>query len=137
MEDAFIGQKAIEIQMRRLQKELQEIEGQIAELKPVYQLTANKEKGMGPLLNRGFVRSIVPQRQEEYLRTLEIHKELEEIDEALSHLDIFWLDEQRKMIRTLEAEIAALRRQGEGQKEKQGNLGEKVRQLEEETFPEF
>lgn len=136
MEDAFIGQRAIEIQMQRLQQEIREIEAQIMCLQPVCQ-TLSSKKMNEPLLSRYFIQSTVVQRQGDYLRNLEICKELDKIEEDLSHLDIFWLDEQRNRILTIETEITEMRRQGENQKEKQGNLREKVRQLEEEILPDL
>lgn len=55
-----------------------------------------------------FVQSIVTQRQADYLRGMEISGELEKIDEQISHLDLFWLGEQRKIIAKLADEIASL-----------------------------
>ena len=54
------------------------------------------------------MQSTVTQRQAEYLRGIEISNEIEAVDEKLSHLDLFWLNEQRRMIALLEEEVKAL-----------------------------
>lgn len=87
------------------------------------------------LLNWRFVQDVVPQRQEDYLRKAEIKKEMEETSQQLSRLDLLWLDQQRKQMKVLEQEIAALNREKEQQIGKVSRMQERIRQLDYEILP--
>ena len=74
---------------------------------PIYQ-TLSKYQNHEVLFSARYTQSVVPQRQTDYLRGLEISSELEQIEEQMSHLDLFWLGEQRKIIAKLDEEIDSL-----------------------------
>ena len=107
MDDAFIGHRAVALRISRIEAEIKDIEDTLRIWNPVYQ-TLNQFGSHDVLFTARFVQNTVAQRQADYLRGIEITKELEEIDEQMSHLDLFWLDEQRKTIHQLENEIAHL-----------------------------
>ncbi len=107
MDDAFIGRRAVALRIARIEAELAEIQTNLQTWNPVYQ-TLSKYQNRDVLFSMRYVQSIVTQRQADYLRGIEISKELERVDEQISHLDLFWLGEQRKIIAKLADEIVSL-----------------------------
>jgi len=107
MDDAFIGRRAVALRIARIEAELAEIQTNLQMWNPVYQ-TLSKYQNRDVLFSMRYVQSIVTQRQADYLRGIEISKELERADEQISHLDLFWLGEQRKIIAKLADEIVSL-----------------------------
>ncbi len=107
MDDAFIGRRAVALRIARIEAELAKIQTDLQIWNPVYQILS-KHQNRDVLLSARYVQSIVTQRQADYLRGIEITKELEKIEEQISHLDLFWLGEQRKIIAKLADEIGAL-----------------------------
>ena len=89
-----------------------------------------------PLFTQFFVLNTVQEKLDGYTRSLEIKKEIVEIDNQLSHLDLFWLDEQRRTIEGLRKEIETLRGKQSSTVERQGQLKEQIHQLEYVTLPE-
>lgn len=107
MDDAFIGRRAVTLRIARIEGELTKIQNDMRIWNPIYQ-TLSEYQNRDTLFSMHFVQSIVTQRQADYLRGMEISGELEKIDEQISHLDLFWLGEQRKIIAKLADEIASL-----------------------------
>lgn len=107
MDDAFIGRRAVSLRIARIEAELAEIQTNLQMWNPVYQ-TLSKYQNRDVLFSMRYVQSIVSQRQADYLRGIEISKKLERVDEQISHLDLFWLGEQRKIIAKLADEIVSL-----------------------------
>lgn len=107
MDDAFIGHRAVALRIARIEAELAEIQTNLQMWNPVYQ-TLSKYQNRDVLFSMRYVQSIVTQRQADYLRGIGISKELERVDEQISHLDLFWLGEQRKIIAKLADEIVSL-----------------------------
>lgn len=114
MDDAFIGHRAIVLRIARTEAELNEICSNIQKWQPIYQ-TLSQNQNRDSLFSIRYVQSIITQRQADYLRGLEISKEMEKNDEELSHLDLFWLNEQRKIINELAEEITELNTKKESQ----------------------
>lgn len=110
MEDAFIGRRAVALRINRIEDELKGIQESLQLWKPVFQ-TLNDFQSHDILFSARFVQNTVVQRQADYLRGIEITKELDQLGEQMSHLDLFWLDAQRKVIRQLETEITDLNNQ--------------------------
>ncbi len=133
MEDAFIGRRAVALRIERLEKELEELGKQIKHWSPVYQILSNQKES---LFNAYFVQTLVPQRQTEYLRGLSITKEVAEIEDRLSHLDLLWLDEQRRTISALKEEISALSQGKDESIKEKGKLEERIHQLDYVILPE-
>lgn len=107
MDDAFIGRRAVSLRIARIEAELADIQANLQTWKPVYEVLS-KHQNRDALFSLRYVQSTVTQRQADYLRGIEISKKLEEIDEQISHLDLFWLGEQRKIIAGLADEITSL-----------------------------
>lgn len=135
MESAFIGRKAIQLQIEKLNAILQETEGKISILTPIHKALSNY-KNTDRLFTQYFVQSTVIQRQADYLRGLSIATELDEVDEKLSHLDLFWLDQQDKKIHALEEEITALRTNNNQLSLQIGGLKQTIHILDYEKLPE-
>ena len=102
MEDVFIGHRAVELRIKRLQAELERLEEEQKHWKPIYENLSGQEE---PLFTQRFVEADVAERREDYSRSLDIVKEMAEIDEQMSHLNLLWLCEQRKAIEKLKEEM--------------------------------
>lgn len=133
MEDAFIGRRAVELRIRRLEVELAQVEGAIRYWNPVLQVLKNQDE---PLFTQFFVQNTVQEKLDGYTRSLEIKKEIVEIENQLSQLNLFWLDEQRRVIEGLRKEIETLRGKQSSTVERQGQLKEQIHQLEYVKLPE-
>lgn len=133
MENAFIGRRAVELRIRRLESELQQAEAMILQLTPILQVLNQQSE---PLFTRYFVQSTVQEKLEEYLRGLEITSAVAKIDEQLSHLDLLWLSEQRLTIQQLDKQLRDIRIQKDKKSVFLGQLKEQIRQLEYERLPD-
>ena len=107
MDDAFIGRRAVALRIARIEAELTDIQSKLQIWAPIYQ-TLSRYQNHEVLFSARYIQSVVPQRQTDYLRGLEISSELKQIEEQMSHLDLFWLGEQRKIIAKLAGEIESL-----------------------------
>ena len=67
---------------------------------------------------------------------MEITKEVTDIEDQLSKLDLLWLDEQRRTIATLGDEIIALNKEKEQKGIQIGQRKERIRQLDYEVLPD-
>lgn len=134
MEDAFIGRRAVELRIRRLEVELVQVEGAIRYWNPILQVLKNQDE---PLFTQFFVQNTVQEKLDGYTRSLEIKKEIVEIDNQLSHLDLFWLDEQRRIVDGLRKEIEELRSKQQNTVEQRGKLKAQIKQLEYEKLPQL
>lgn len=132
MEDAFIGRRAVNLRISRLEAELAQVEEEIRHWEPIRQLLSHQKE---PLFTQYFVHTTVAEKQTAYLRGIEITSEVSGIDEQLSKLDLMWLDEQRKTIAALGDEINRLSREKEEKIAQIGKLKERVRQLDYEVLP--
>lgn len=136
MENAFIGRRAVALQIAQLEADMRSAGAEIARWEPVSaQLEAHKSRDV--LFSQFFVQGEAAQRCAGYVRGLEAAKELEQIDDTLSHLDLFWLDQQRQQIRELDVEIAALGKDRLLANRENALREERVRKLEQEELPEL
>ena len=135
MEDAFIGRQAVALRVDRLEKELARLREELGYWNQIQNRLglANQHE---PLFTQRFVQVEVPQKQEDYLRSLVITKEVSEIEEQTAHLDLLWLTEQRRIIDQLSNEINALNSEKEEQKKQEGILEERIKNLDYETLPD-
>ena len=133
MEDAFIGRRAVSLRIKRLKDELAQIETEIRHWKPIQQLLSQQKD---PLFTQYFVQATIVQKQADYLRGIEITKEVSNIEDQLSKLDLLWLDEQRHTIALLGDEIAALNNEKDQKIAQVGRFIERIRQLDYEVLPE-
>lgn len=133
MEDAFIGRRAVALRRTRLEEELLQLKQEFNHWTTIYHLLSRQGD---PLFTQYFVHATVIQRQADYLRGLEITNEVSDIDDQLSHLDLLWLDEQRRTISTLSDEILILNKEKDERIGQEGQLKERIRQLEYEVLPD-
>lgn len=136
MEDAFIGRKAIALRMERTEQELSSICKDLEQWKPIYQVL-DQQKNREFMFTQHFVQGEVAQRQEEYLRGLEIGKTLDDVQGQLDHLDLFLLADMRQKIAGLDAALKGLASQKEACVEEKGKLEERIHALEFEVLPGF
>jgi uncharacterized protein YPO0396 len=134
MENAFIGRHAVALRISRLESELAEIQQELQFWKPIDQ-KLSAQQNHDALFSQYFVQTVIPQRQSDYLRSLNITQELEEIEDQLSHLDLFWLNEQRKQIKLLEKEIAQLGEERIQHSSEKTRLEERIHRLDYELLP--
>ena len=76
------------------------------------------------------------QKQEDYQRVQTIIKEIAEVKNQLSQLNLFWLDEQRRIIEQLKEEILAFNKEKDAKNVQKGKLEGRIHQLEYEILPE-
>ena len=76
------------------------------------------------------------QKQEDYQRVQMIIKEIAEVKNQLSQLNLFWLDEQRRIIEQLKEEILAFNKEKDAKNVQKGKLEGRIHQLEYEILPE-
>lgn len=107
MEDAFIGRRAVALRISKLLAELEIIENDIRIWSPI-NAQLNKQKNKEYLFSQFFVQNTVTQCQNEYLRGLEISREVAEIEKQISGLDLTWLMQIKEKIDELEKEIKCL-----------------------------
>ena len=133
MDDAFIGRRSINLRVSRLEEELTQIDEQLCYWEPIRRLlTQSKE----PLFTHFFIQNTVAEKQKAYLRGMEITKEVTDIEDQLSKLDLLWLDEQRRTIAALGDEIIALNKEKEQKGIQIGQRKERIRQLDYEVLPD-
>lgn len=133
MDDAFIGRRAVSLRIARLQEELVQIEAELYHWSPIQQLLSKQKE---PLFTQYFVQGTVVEKQNAYLRGIEINNEISRIDEQLSKLDLLWLDELRKTIALLRDEIIASTKEKEQKSIQIGEHKERIRQLDYEVLPD-
>ena len=133
MEDAFIGRRAVQLRIDHLEKELACLQEEQRHWQPLQKQLACLPD---PLFTQRFVRIDVAQKQEDYQRVQTITKEIAEVKNQLSQLNLFWLDEQRQIIEHLKEEILALNKEKDAKNVQRGNLESRIHQLEYEILPE-
>ncbi len=136
MENTFIGRRAVTLRIERLEAEMKATEVEIACWTPVGALLT-KHKGDETLFTQFFVQSTVEQRRMDFRRGREIATEVERLDEELSRLDLFWLNEQRRQIELLKREIAGLDGEKTRHAQEKARLEEHIRRLEYVELPEL
>ncbi len=92
MDDAFIGHRAVALRISRIEAEIKDIEDTLRIWNPVYQ-TLDQFGSHDVLFTARFVQNTVAQRQTDYLRGIEITKELEQIIENKTNYDEYLLSE--------------------------------------------
>ena len=132
MDDAFIGRRAVQLRIQRLEEELAQTENTIEYWTPILKVL---KQPWEPVFTQFFVQTAVQEKLGDYLHVLEIKKKINEIEEQISNLNLFWLEEQRRNIGYLREEIDSLRSQHKNTVERQGQLKEQIRQLEYERLP--
>ena len=133
MEDVFIGRQAVTLRIQRLEAELKQTEERIRHWSPILRVLQGQAE---PLFTQFFVQNTVQEKLEDYLRSLEIQKEMAQVEEALSRLDLLWVNEQRNNIVQLGQKIKALSGQKDQRTITLGQLQEQIRMLEYERLPE-
>lgn len=136
MEDAFIGRRAVALRISRLETELAGLQAEVQRWKPVYQ-ALSVHQNHTDLFSRYFVQSVVAQRQADYLRGQAISGELERVEDQLSALDLFWLEEQKRKIHRLGDEIDDLKAAMLRHSNEKTRLEERAHQLDCELLPEL
>jgi uncharacterized protein YPO0396 len=134
MDNAFIGRRAVTLRISRLESELTDIQKMLRFWKPIYQKLSEQQDRSG-LFSQYFVQKVVVERQSDYRRSTEISTELEQIGNQISHLDLFWLNEQRKQIEVLEKDITQLRDARLQYNSEKTRLEDRIHQLDHEILP--
>ena len=133
MADSFIGRRAIALRIQRLESELAQTEELIQYWSPILSVLEQQSE---PLFTLFFVQNTVQEKLNDYLRLLEIKREVAQIEEQLSKLDLLWLDEQRKNIDNLSLEIQKLRDKQQETIDQRGQLKAQIHALEYERLPD-
>ncbi len=134
MKNTFIGKKAIELRIQSLSQRQRELEAEIGRLKPICGELERKQRYEFLFTSRFLLEA--EQRQADYLREQEIRKELAQVEEELSHVDLLWLARIDSEIDGLKARISQLQREKDSGKEKIGGMEQEIAYLERERIPE-
>ena len=132
MDDAFIGRNAVKLRIGRLENDLAQLNASLRRWAPIHKQLSSQSD---PLFTQRFVAVDVAEKQQDHLRSLDIQKEVAELDEQLSHLDLLWLAEQKQIIAGLQAEIFALNSEKDAENNRKGKLEQHIYQLDHETLP--
>lgn len=136
MTDAYIGQKAVALRIEKATHELEAIQRDLEKWRPLYeQLTKSKDRE--PVFTQNFLAGEISQRRLDYLRCLEITKELQEIEERRSRLDLFWLTDIERQIKAIDDDIRIIDTQRGLLLNQKGGWDERVRNLEYEELPKL
>lgn len=136
MEDAFIGRRAVALRIEKLEAELKSTEAKLSGWKPIG-TELERHKDRESLFTQFFVYSVLEQCRDSYQRSIKITKEMEQLEDKLSHLDLFWLDEQRRQIGILEREIKDLDQKKIQYAQEKTKKEERIRILEYEVLPDL
>ena len=136
MRDAFIGTKALALQMQALERELKEADAQISQWNPTA-ARISEFYGMEQLNMSEYLQDTLPARRRDCRRQIEIQERLSGIDEEMSHLDLTWLSEMKDRIAKLDAQIKALDERKNKIIDERGRLAERIRQIENKDLPEL
>lgn len=136
MDDAFIGRRAVALRIARIEEDLKNIQANLQRWSPIYQKLAENQNREA-LFSLRYVQNTITQRQTDYLRGHEISKELEQVEEQLSHLDLFWLNEQREIIKKLAEEVTALNVEKEQCIEERTRLQQRIQTLIWDILPDI
>ena len=134
MENAFIGQKAIALRIRQLEDRLSECMDTIRQKQPVAE-ALGRQKNREILFSERFIRGEIPDRREDRLRGYEISRELDELEEDLSRLDLGWLLDINEQIQQVEKELRRIERETGDAREEKGRVEGRRQQLAEEVIP--
>lgn len=135
MEDTFIGRRAIDLRMARLRAELKTVAEKIATWTPISRQLHELARQERLFAQPYFLQEIVPQRQKEHLRRLEISDELAVIEERISHLDLTWLEQIKEEIQKLEEDINSLRKLQIQCRENKAVCEDRIKKLDFEILP--
>lgn len=135
MEDMFIGQQAITHRLERLQNRQEITRSQIEHWAPMEEELAHQIQ-REPLFTLRFINEEIKERQSQYIRTLEISKELEEITNRFSKLNLFWLQEMSTEIDRLGTEIKQMTEKREICSNEKSRFEARIHALEFEVLPE-
>jgi uncharacterized protein YPO0396 len=136
MQDAFIGQKAIALRIQRLKADIAQNKAVQEQWRPIFE-TLNAKKNREYLFTNRFLQSELPDRKGDLARGGEITAELQSITDKMSHMNLEWLAEMSEQIERLDAQIQSLDDKKDRQIEEQGQIGERMRVLEEKEIPEL
>ena len=131
---SFIGRKAVALRIQWLTLHKDELEQTVEQLQPIHK-ELDRQKNHEFVFTARFVQE-AEQRQSDYLRGLEISKELNAVEDKLSHLDLFWLGQLDKQIEDLKKEIERLRKESKACSETIGRLETQLHTLEYEKLPD-
>lgn len=134
MEDAFIGRRAVALRIEKLESELRLADTELNVWKPIAAELV-KHKSRDSLFSRYFVHDTIEQRRTDYQRGLEITKEVKQLEEELSRLDLFWLEEQRREINSLGEQIKALEEMKTKYTQEETSLRNRIHDLEYDILP--
>lgn len=134
MEDAFIGRKAIDLRIDRLLERQKQLQEDMQRWQPVCD-ELSQRKGHEFLFTSRFIQE-AEQRQRDHIRGLEITAELESVEEKLSHLDLFWLNELSRQIEDLDQLIRKQREDIEACADRIGGLKTRQSVLDHEKLPD-
>ena len=134
MEDSFIGRDAVRLRMERLQEQQAVLKSDIDCRIPL-EKQLRSYKAHEPVFSRRFLAVELTQCQNDYLRGLELIKELNELDQRLAGLNLIWLSELENNIKALEAELQALTGKEKACSETKGRLEAQLHDLEYEKLP--
>lgn len=135
MEDTFIGKKAVELRIARIESDIQGFKVEQQRWLPIHN-QLNKEKNREFLFTQRFVQDELVQRQADYLRGLEILQRIDKIVDQISHLDLFWVAKLDEQINALEKEVKELEGKRTQCSEQKGKLEARVYELEYDKLPD-
>jgi len=135
MDNAFIGKKAVELRIERL---VAETDAQKAQLDELYPMIDKLERASSreALFTKRFVTELT-QKQNDYIRGLEISRELSNIDDELSHLDLLWLSKINLDIEAIEKNLSQIRKRKEDISGEQKVLEDRLYKLSYEILPDL
>lgn len=135
METAFIGKKAIELQLKQMEQDRSHLVEEQEQLSQSF-APFRGEVQRHSLLNPRYLAHDLVEQEKNYLHLLENRQEQVHTQEALGQCNLYWLEELEEQIQILKRALKDLEQLRDKALQKRGELGGQIQQYQDHQIPE-